>query len=295
MQPLSPYEDFLIAHGKTLSQESGDTALIMCGDDNAILASQETNYYPFSMVMQLLRKDLMSSSLGSYGFNALELRKLKSINDLLGMTNFIIKPIVGSNRTNIVPGAIPIDFEYQKFANLDALVAGRNIDTLNEQLADGLHIAQQAQMSNDYKMITISGTVNGAGEVYFRRNGKLYFENDQCMHQVRDFRGLEAEHGYLRTMLSSVRNAAFTLQSIVIDGQMYPMDWNFRPAYRTVMHELHVHPEEFNVALAHQFDISYTPTTAINSDMRWYLDGFQTDPARVYSEVEQYDPFTIEG
>ena len=260
--PFGPYEAFFQKNGLEYSQEAGDSALIMHGDDNALLAANETKFYPYDMVAQLLRKDTLPHFMSLAGFRELRTERVRSVDEAAGMTNFIVKPILGANGRGLTWMGDPPDFLYQRCASVDDLLRGRTVDAVNAVLADGNYCLQTAVMSEDFEQVTISGTVNGSGEVYFRRNARWVWQVNVLTHQERERAKYEAERTLLADMLRDVRNAAFGVQFMVIDGALFPIDWNFRDPGRTVKVEWELNPAEFEQALAHQFDVPHEKVLA---------------------------------
>lgn len=258
---FSAYEAFFQEHNIEYATNSGDRALLVFSDDQALIAAKETSFYPYDMVVNLLRKDLLVSFLGARGFNQLVTKKLSSINDITGFGTFIIKPLVGSAGRSIVLREKDVSFAYKKFANVDELLAVATETDINEVLASNFYCAQQA-VSGNYDQITISGAVNGRGDVYFRRNARWVYENDVLIKQIREYTSFANEKALIQNLLAPVRNAAFNVQFVVINNQLYPIDWNFRDPGRTVRLELEKNPVEFKQAMAHQFDIEYTKILA---------------------------------
>jgi hypothetical protein len=256
------YEAFLDKAGLSYSQTSGSSALIVQGDDNALLAAKETMHYPYDMVVELLRKDTLPAFMSTHGFNALETKRVYSVLDIAGFSNFIVKPVIGCNSRASVWMGTPPDFVYKRFISVDDLLIGRDKAEIDLALASGNYCIQQAVMSGDFEQVTISGSVNGKGEVYFRRNATWVWKADVLTSQHRERSTYATEQALLAPMLSTVRNAAFGVQFIVMDGKLYPIDWNFRDPGRTVKVELALNPAEFEQALAHQFDIPHDKVLA---------------------------------
>ena len=260
--PFGPYEAFLEKAGLLYSQEAGDMALILHGDDNALLAARETTHYPYDMVGALLRKDTLPDFMSMRGFNALETKRVRSVDDVAGFANFIVKPIVGATGKGFAWMGEAPDFMMQRFAGVDDLLAGRDKAAVDAALAEGHYCIQQAVMGGDFDQVTISGTVNGKGEVYFRRNAMWVWRGGNMSMQHRERASWQAEQTLLAAMLAPVRNAAFGVQFVVMDGALFPIDWNFRDPGRTVKVEQAVNPAEFEQALAHQFDVPHSKVLA---------------------------------
>ena len=198
---FSEYEAFFQEHNIEYATDSGDSALLIFGDDQALIAAKETKFYPYDMVVNLLRKDLLVSFLGARGFNQLVTKKVSSINDITGFDTFIIKPLVGSAGRSAVLREKDASFAYKKFANVDELLAVATEADINEVLASKFYCAQQA-VSGDYDQITISGTVNGKGEVYFRRNARWVHENNVLVKQIREYTLFENEKALIQNLLT---------------------------------------------------------------------------------------------
>lgn len=260
--PFGVYEAFLNKAGLQYSQSAGEMALILHNDDNALLAAKETTHYPYNMVVELLKKYTLPAFMSTHGFNSLETKRVYSVLDIAGFSNFIVKPVIGGNsRASAWMGKIP-DFVYKKFVSVDDLLIGRDSANIDLALASGNYCIQQAVMSGDFEQVTISGSVNGNGEVYFRRNATWVWKSDVLTTQHRERSTYATEQALLAPMLSTVRNAAFGVQFIVMDGKLYPIDWNFRDPGRTVKVELALNPAEFEQSLAHQFDVPHDKVLA---------------------------------
>lgn len=256
--PFVKYEEFFRRNNLEYSMSDGAMALIICDDKFALEAAKDTVFYPLEMVTSLIDKSSLPSFMASFGFNELPTKRIFSVADIGSTTNFIIKPIVFTNGSVIAN--LPINnfsFRYKKFVNVETLTAVYDINLLDAALANGDYCVQQAVMDADFDQVTISGSVNGKGEVYFRRHAVWQWRNNNMVFQVRERQGYEVEKNLLSSMLSQVKNAAFGVQFISIDNKLYPIDWNFRDPPRTTMVELALCPQEFEQALAHQFDIPH--------------------------------------
>jgi len=204
--------------------------------------------------------------MATYGFNALETKRVYSVADIAGFSNFIVKPLIGVSGLGLPGFGITPDFITQqlvgiktplRFSSVDDFLVGRDSAVVDASLANGYYCIQQAVMGENFEQVTISGTINGSGDVYFRRNATWVFESGVMTKQHRERSTYTAEQALLAAMLSPVRNASFGVQFIVLDDKLYPIDWNFRDPGRTVKVEQKLAPVEFEQALAHQFDIPH--------------------------------------
>tara|TARA_R110000868_G_scaffold289438_1_gene549550 strand:+ start:531 stop:1463 length:933 start_codon:yes stop_codon:yes gene_type:complete len=244
--------------GSAVSCESGGIAIV--GQNDMVvpyLSSRLDNFYPLAVARALLRKDLLPDLLAAHGFRKLHFVRVRRASDLRGMTDFMMKPVLGSGSTAWVRDACGI--AYRKFrdeAQFLDFVGGKD---LSAALRNG-YIAQSAVMSDSHYTSAIGGTVNGCGDVLFVRTATTLWLSGFRSSTVWTYSTpeIDAAKILLRNFIGTVgiRNAAFSLQLIKKDGHLYPMDWNFHIAAAYIFDALRTQPEEFHSVIHHMMDVT---------------------------------------
>lgn len=249
----------------------GEIAVVGVSDHLVPFLSEKLeSFYPRDVAHNLIRKDRMPSLLGGHGFRELETIRLKGVMDAT-LKNFIIKPVLGAGSAPMASDYSAI--WYKKFNDVSEMLDKFDADTVNGAIRSGA-IAQQAVMGRKHTTASVSGTVNGRGEAYFVRSSLSEWDGSFRVHTIRghDLRGAADIKVKLREFIakSNIRNAAFSLQLLEMDGEFYPMDWNFHIPSTYVFDALKVRPEEFHAAIHHMTD-SYVDSFDVPKE-KWFIN-----------------------
>jgi hypothetical protein len=252
-------------------RDIGEVAIVGVSDRLVPFLSEKLeSFYPRDVAHNLIRKDRMPSLLGGHGFKELETIRLKGAMDAT-LKNFIIKPVLGAGSAPMASDYSAI--WYKKFNDVSEMLDKFDADTINGAIRFGA-IAQQAVMGRKHITASVCGTVNGKGEVYFVRSALSEWDGSFRVHTIRghDLRGSADIKVKLREFISksNIRNAAFSLQLLELDGEFYPMDWNFHLPAPYVFDALKIRPEEFHAAIHHMTD-SYVDSFDVPKE-KWFIN-----------------------
>lgn len=220
------------------------------------LALQATNAYPNGMAAKLFDKKELQTALAPFGFNTLATEAITDA-DAITLTNFIVKLQNGSGGNIVTHGKNW--FGGVLFTDKEAF---KRHPLFADMFLPGKYIAQQA-ISNvrNHTAVSIPGTVNSNGEVYFVRSSTDTWINSVRTKAVLSYQGYEEQKSQIQAFVkaSGIKNAVFMLQFVEQEGTLYPIDWNFRLGVNIPTQMISRNFIEFETAILHMVGDTVTP------------------------------------
>jgi hypothetical protein len=238
--------------GLEVTNTRGDFGFVYQKDLNVVRVAQNyKNFYPLEVAKKLIRKDLLSDYLKSAGFDVLPQGTINTAADLDGVRDFIIKPVLSQGATALGSKVNDSEFAYRIFHS----------DYPGEVLKyPGKYFWQRAVTSSLFLTYTISGSVNGSGDVWFFRdskNEKINITGYNLRSRKYNYPEIAKLHPKISEFIKSqkIRNAAFSVQFLELDQKFYVHDWNFRISQRYLFDMLRGNRSEMKKYFSHMFDI----------------------------------------
>jgi hypothetical protein len=238
--------------GLDVTNTQGDFGFVYQKDLNVIRVAQNyKNFYPLEVAKKLIRKDLISDFLSSAGFDVLPWGIINSATDLDGVRDFIIKPVLSQGAAALGSKVGDSEFAYKIFQYQYPS------SVLNYP---GKYLWQRAVTTPTFLTYTISGAINGSGDVWFFRdskNEKINITGYNIRSRKYNYQEVAHLHPKLEQFIKSqnIRNAAFSAQFLELDKKFYIHDWNFRISNRYLFDMLRGNKLEMKKYFMHMFDI----------------------------------------
>jgi hypothetical protein len=276
--------------GLEVTGTPGDFGFVYQKDLNVIRVAQSyKNFYPLEVAKKLIRKDLLSDYLKSAGFDVLPQGTIDTAADLDGIRDFIIKPILSQGAAALGSKVNDSEFSYRIFHS----------SYPREVLKyPGKYFWQRAVTGPRFLTYTISGSVNGTGDVWFFRdskNEKINITGYNLRSRKYNYAQVAVLHPVIADFIRNhgIKNAAFSVQFLELDQKFYVHDWNFRISHRYLFDMLRGNKTEMKKYFMHMFDIpndlpdEYPDEWVINCDAEktgfdlraYYKSSFQVIPA----------------
>lgn len=257
---------------------SGDIPVLMYDEKQAFLIQREFNdYYSLYFLKIIFRKDSLVEFLSQNGFNKLEHKFIRSI-DEIDQTNFMIKNArslgnllykpfgkkISKKLSVINRNSVPFDFE--RYESVDDLLVLASKETINNVISEVGYIIHPCPMG-DITQLTISGSINSSSEILFAPDA-LEKKRTQNLNRVTT---IYSCNNYLheRNLISSlikkmnVKNAFFQLSFLEIDNLLYPINWDIklrglRGIFKPYFSSLVLHSLNFETELAEEHENEIT-------------------------------------